>query len=247
MRGLLFGRIADMRRSDSWITRLRQRRMAFFWRLLAGLPVDPEARPLQVLDVGGTAFFWHMLGVDSTSSPAILIAGEGRGGGVIHCPIHITLLNLSQPSAVPPNFTNLTGDGCAMPQFQEQQFDIVFSNSVIEHVGDFARQQAFANEVRRVGRRFFVQTPNRYVPLEPHFFFPGFQFLPIHTRTWLVQHFALGWFPRIRDAAQARREVEQIQLLSAKQVRQLFPNALLHYERVLGMTVGIVAVDGWEP
>ncbi len=245
MRGLLFGRVADMRRPDSWITHLRQRRMAFFFGLLARLPEADPARPLQLLDVGGTAFFWHMLGFDSTPSPAMLIAGESWDGSLVRRPIHITLLNLGQPSAVPANFTNLTGDGCAMPQFQDQQFDIVFSNSVIEHVGDFARQRAFADEVRRVGQRYFVQTPNRFFPLEPHFFFPGFQFLPVHIRTWLVQHFALGWFPRIRDAAQARHEVTQIQLLSANSVRRLFPKAQLQSERMLGMTVGLVAYEGW--
>jgi len=67
MRGLLFRRVADMRRSDSWITHLRQRRMAFFFELLAGLPASDPDRPLQLLDVGGTAFFWHMLGLDSAT------------------------------------------------------------------------------------------------------------------------------------------------------------------------------------
>ncbi len=243
MRGLLFRSIADMRRSDSWITRLRQQRIALFTTLLAKVsPNDPE-RPLQLLDVGGTAFFWHILGMDSVLQTASVSKTEAVYTQPIH--IHITLLNISQPGAVPPNFTNLIGDGCAMPQFQNQQFDIVFSNSVIEHVGDWARQQAFAQEVRRVGRCYFVQTPNHYFPIEPHFFFPGFQFLPVRARVWLVQHFALGWFPRLPDEAAARREVEQIQLLSTAKVRNLFPQAQIHAERFMGMTVGIVAYAGW--
>ena len=243
MRGLLFRSIADMRRSDSWITRLRQQRIALFTTLLAKVsPNDPE-RPLQLLDVGGTAFFWPILGMDSVLQTASVSKTEAVYTQPIH--IHITLLNISQPGAVPPNFTNLIGDGCAMPQFQNQQFDIVFSNSVIEHVGDWARQQAFAQEVRRVGRCYFVQTPNHYFPIEPHFFFPGFQFLPVRARVWLVQHFALGWFPRLPNEAAARREVEQIQLLSTAKVRNLFPEAQIHAERFMGMTVGIVAYAGW--
>ena len=257
MRGLLFRSIADMRRSDSWITRLRQQRIALFMTLLAKMSSNNPERPLQLLDVGGTAFFWHILGMDSTPQTASVstpqtasvstpqTASVSKTEAVYQRPIHITLLNISQPGAVPPNFTNLIGDGCAMPQFQNQQFDIVFSNSVIEHVGDWARQQAFAQEVRRVGRCYFVQTPNHYFPIEPHFFFPGFQFLPVRARVWLVQHFALGWFPRLPDEAAARREVEQIQLLSTAKVRNLFPQAQIHAERFMGMTVGIVAYAGW--
>lgn len=237
MRGLLFRTIADMRRPDSWITQLRLRRMAFFLQLLDGLP--KLQRPLQVLDVGGTAFFWQMMGLDSVAQ------GSAATMHNAHPAMHITLINLAQPAAVPVNFTNLTGDGCAMPQFAGGQFDVVFSNSVIEHVGDATRQQAFAREVRRVGQRYFVQTPNRYFPIEPHFFFPGFQFLPLAARIWLVRHFALGWIPRLPDYAAAKAEVEQIQLITANDMQRLFPNAKLHHERTFGMTVGIVAYEGW--
>ena len=254
MRGLLFRTIADMRRPDSWITQLRRRRIAFFLELLSGIAHAP-GRPLQLLDVGGTAFFWQMLGLDSISQTSEVcetseVYGDAThlnaGLHLRHRPLHITLLNIAQPAAVPPNFTNLTGDGCAMPQFRDQQGDIVFSNSVIEHVGDDARQQAFAREVRRVGQRYFVQTPNRHFPIEPHFFFPGFQFLPLATRIWLVQHFALGWFPRIPDYAAARAEVEQIRLLTPNDMGRLFPSAHIQTERTLGLTVGVVAYEGWR-
>jgi hypothetical protein len=103
-----------------------------------------------------------------------------------------------------------------------------------------------AAEVRRVATRYFVQTPNYYFPLEPHFFFPGFQYLPPRTRVWLVRHFALGWFPKMPDPEQARREVEQIRLLKKREVQALFPGATLHAERVAGLTVSWVAYGGWR-
>ena len=75
---------------------------------------------------------------------------------------------------------------------------------------------------------------------------PSAPMIIVGTRTWLVQHLALGWFPRIPDRAQARLEVEQIRLLTGQDVRSLFPRASIHPERVAGLTVGFVAYAGWE-
>ncbi|HWS70973.1 MAG TPA: class I SAM-dependent methyltransferase, partial [Thermoanaerobaculia bacterium] len=70
------------------------------------------------------------------------------------------------------------------------------SNSVLEHVADMP---AMAREIRRVGRRWYVQTPNRWFPVEPHFLVPFFQFLPIATRAWLLTRFDLGWLTRTKS------------------------------------------------
>ena len=67
--------------------------------------------------------------------------------------------------------TTVVGDGCAL-DYDGGAYDIVFSNSVIEHVGDWRKQQAFANEVRRVGKKLWVQTPAYECPFEPHFLAP---------------------------------------------------------------------------
>jgi hypothetical protein len=219
---MLFRNIADVNNRDAYINKLRRSRFALFQSLLAGVP-----RPLSILDVGGEPGFWRMMGFASFDDVAI------------------TLINVHQWENVHPPFHNVWGDARDMRQFRDGQFDVVFSNSVIEHVGNFDDQQRMANEVQRVGRRYFVQTPNRNFPVEPHFFFPGFQFLPINVRVWLVQHFALGWFPRMPDAGKARQEVEQIQLLTGQQVRRLFPSATLAKEKFLGLTVGFLAYGGW--
>lgn len=217
-----FKRVADMREADSMITRLRRRRFQLFRSLLDTLP-----RPIRILDVGGTQFFWHMMEY---------AAGEA---------VDITLLNLTPPDVWRPNFHSVAGDGCDMPQFADGEFDVVFSNSVIEHVGSFAAQRRMAREIRRVGRRYFVQTPNRHFPLEPHFFFPGFQFLPLEARVWLLRHFDLGWFKKIPDYQAARREVESIRLLTRAEVRELFPSATTFEERFAGLTVSFVMYEGW--
>jgi ubiquinone/menaquinone biosynthesis C-methylase UbiE len=131
-----------------------------------------------------------------------------------------------------PNVTVMKGDGTKLP-FTDEEFDVAFSSSVIEHV-PAELQPAFASEIRRVARRYFVQTPNRYFPIEPHYQLPFFQFLPETVRRALNQRFTLGW--------QAKGQWEQIDLLSAKDLRRLFPDAEIHCERLLGLTKSLMAV-----
>jgi hypothetical protein len=103
-----------------------------------------------------------------------------------------------------------------------------------------------ANEIKRVGKRYFVQTPNRHFPLEPHFLVPGFQFMPLKLRAWLVSHFDVGWYRRIPDRAKARAEVESISLLTHRDLRRLFPEARIYRERLMGLTKSFVAYYGWN-
>jgi SAM-dependent methyltransferase len=131
-----------------------------------------------------------------------------------------------------PNVSVGVADGTALP-YADGEFPIVFSNSVIEHIPR-ALQPAFAAEIRRVGARYFVQTPNRYFPIEPHYQFPFFQFLPTHVQKWLNRHFTLGW--------RRKGEWEDVRLLSARDLQRLFPDAEIRRERLLGLTKSLMAV-----
>jgi 2-polyprenyl-3-methyl-5-hydroxy-6-metoxy-1,4-benzoquinol methylase len=128
-----------------------------------------------------------------------------------------------------------------MKQFSEHQFDVVYSNSVIEHVGDLGDMQRMAQEVRRVGKYYFVQTPNRYFPIEPHFVFPFFQFFPRSAQISIVQKFSLGWIGREPEKKSAERAVDSIRLLSQKEMYNLFPDAKIEKEVLLGLTKSITA------
>jgi hypothetical protein len=131
-----------------------------------------------------------------------------------------------------PNVTALQADGTNLP-FADGEFDVGFSNSVIEHVPPDL-QPAFAAEMARVARRYYVQTPNRWFPIEPHYQLPFFQFLPRRVRMALNRRFTLGW--------QAKGQWEEITLLSARDVKRLFPDAEVHREKVLGLTKSLIAV-----
>ena len=159
--------------------------------------------------------------------------------------ISITLLNLTKASPMLPNVTAVVGDARRI-EMQDASFDVVFSNSMIEHMGTFQEQVRVAGEIRRIGRCYFVQTPNRYFPLEPHFLFPFFQFFPLKVRVWLLQNFDLGWYPKTPDEAKARSIVAGVRLLDRNQFSSLFPGAALYEEKFLGMTKSFVAYNGWN-
>ncbi|MDQ6770487.1 MAG: class I SAM-dependent methyltransferase [Gemmatimonadota bacterium] len=213
----------DNREAGSLATRMRRRRFAFFLSLL-----DHVRRPARILDVGGTQNFWEVM-------------GRGNLGG-----LRVTLLNLETQPVSGSRFESVAGDARDLSRYSDASFDVVFSNSVIEHLGpSFGDQQRMANEIRRVGQRYFVQTPNRHFPIEPHFLTPGFQFFPVSARVWAVTHFDVGWYKKFADGDAARREVESISLLTERQVHKLFPGALIYKEKFLGLTKSFVAYGGW--
>lgn len=214
--------VVDNSRSDSVAAWFRRRRFAFFRDLLSSVP-----RPLRILDVGGTQRFWDV--VEPASFDDVVVV----------------LLNRERAAVSRVGFESRAGDARDMPELGDSEFDVVFSNSVIEHVGEQADQRRMANEVRRVGKRYFIQTPNRAFPVEPHFLVPFFQFLPVETRARLLTRFRLGWYPRIPDLGEAREVVASIRLLYEAELRDLFPEATIYRERVVGLTKSITAYAGW--
>jgi len=131
--------------------------------------------------------------------------------------LSVTLVNL-EPQTLHADSARkcrmVLGDGCQLP-FPAHSFDWVFSNAVIEHVGDRERQRAFAEEVRRVARvGYFVTTPDKYFPIEPHTLCPFYQFFPTAVQK-RVAPYTFGYLKRY----------EEINLLSGGELRELFPEA----------------------
>jgi hypothetical protein len=195
----------------------RRRRMRRFERTFA---ITAATR---VLDVGGTAMNWDYL----SARPRLVI------------------LNTERERRDTEGVTWVTGDGCSLP-FSDAAFDIVFSNSVIEHVGSFERQQQFAQEIARVGRAYWVQTPNRWFPVEPHLLTPFLHWLPQRVRALVARRLTVWqWIAR---PSPDRREfyvehfLNDIRLLSQTEMRALFPGTRLIRERLLGLTKSLVAV-----
>jgi SAM-dependent methyltransferase len=198
--------------------RFRIARMARFQRLFQ---VTAATR---ILDVGGTPANWALLGVRP----------------------RVTILNL--PRAIETDRDSMTwifADGCRLP-FPDKSFDVVFSNSVIEHLGDPGKHEQYAREIARVGVRYFVQTPNRWFPVEPHLLTPLVHFLPrAWQRRWIERFTVWEWVARPRPDQRAfylQHYLTDVQLLDGKAMRRLFPDARLVRERFLGMTKSLIAV-----
>lgn len=213
-------KLASWNNPESMASRMRQKRFQLFESLFAKYLL-PESR---ILDVGGTFEFWRRAGRIGASQPKI------------------TLLNIKKTEEDVENIRFVSGDATALP-YSDQEFDLVFSNSVIEHLFTSERQEAMANEVRRVGKAYWVQTPNFWFPIEPHFHLPGWQWYPKELRYFMIQRFRCGWRGPIPDRTGAVSLVDEVRLLSLRNMRSLFPDGLIWRERVCGITKSLVAYN----
>lgn len=155
-------------------------------------------------------------------------------------PGELTILNVA-PQQSDNGTRVLVGDACALPEsLRDERFDLVFSNSVIEHVGGPWRRTAFAESVAQLAEHHWVQTPYRYFPLEPHWLFPGFQFLPLRLRAEVTRRWRAGRHITALDRAVASSLT--VELLSRTEMRHLFPESQLLRERIAGVTKSLIAV-----
>ncbi len=156
----------------------------------------------------------------ATGGQTLLDVGGSLGMSGEFLPIYsafrlVVTLNLrpNVQSAPGLRIAFVAADGCELP-FADQSFDWLFSNAVIEHVGGMDRQSDFACEIRRVARKgYFVTTPNKFFPIEPHTLFPLFQFMPT---TWKEQ--VLEFCPR------RPLDWNSIRLLSRHELQKMFPD-----------------------
>lgn len=187
----------------------------------------PAIGDMRVLDLGGTVESWHRAPVQ---------------------PAHVTVLNLYEPGESDDDrILPLTGDACRAADAlahagADQDFDLVFSNSLIEHVGGHAPRFELASQIRKLADHHWVQTPYRYFPLEPHWLFPGMQFMPVAVRAQIAAHWPLV-HTRPESIDEARHEVLWTELLSVTEMRSLFPESTILREKVAGLTKSVIAVN----
>ena len=180
----------------------------------------PNLSEMKVLDLGGTMHWWQRAPVR---------------------PSHVTIVNL-HPSEEAPWLTSVTGDACNADRLVSgQPFDLVFSNSLIEHVGGHKARSALANVIRSLAPRYVVQTPYRYFPIEPHWVFPGMQFLPLRVRWSIAGRWPLG-HTRGWSHLDALNEVMSTELLGATEMRTYFPDAQLYWERFFGLPKSMILI-----
>lgn len=173
----------------------------------------------RILDVGGDLWNWQFLPVRPM----------------------LTVLNLfPAPPDLPADVTWVVGDACHLP-FADGAFDVAFSNSVVEHLGTAENQHQFAHEVQRVARAYYVQTPNRWFPIEPHLMAPLIHYLP---HGWQRPLYPITPWVLLNkpDRASMDRQFEELRLLTRAQLHHLFPQAQILTERAAGIAKSFVAL-----
>jgi hypothetical protein len=184
--------------------RTRRRRMALFERVI---DLPPSAR---VLDLGGTPSLW----------------------AYVKQPLAVTILNLpgnaDESVATHHKVTFFYGDACETLPWADRAFDVVFSDSVIEHVGPEDRQAAFAENIKRLGRSYYVQTPAPWFPIEAHTGMPFWWFYPELVRRRILAHWR-ETLPAWADSMAGTR------VLTRRRMRELFPGAELQTETLAGI------------
>jgi hypothetical protein len=155
-------------------------------------------------------------------------------------PAHLTLLNVFDQGAAGVDV--VVGDACDPPaSLRGEHFDLVYANSVIEHVGGHYRREQFAETVHNLGDHNWIQTPNRYFPIEPHFLFPGLQFLPVPFAVRAAVLWPVGNLGDLKSPEVALGKVQGIELLGMVQMRSYFPNSEMLRERVGPLTKSLIA------
>ena len=134
------------------------------------------------------------------------------------------------------NIFSAAGDARDLRAYKDKSFDLVFSNSCIEHVGSFDDQKKMADEMLRVGRHCYLQTPNRYFFMEPHFLFPFFQFFPLKLKCFLLRHFSMGHYQKARTKDKALEVAKSVRLMTEKELQGLFGGVEIRRERLWHMT-----------
>jgi hypothetical protein len=174
----------------------------------------------RVLDVGGYPYYWRWLDE----------------------PPRVTIVNLEAPVEGRQNCDWVIADARQLP-FRDDVFSVVFANSVIEHIRGEPNRRQFAAEVERVGQRYYVQTPNRWFPVEPHLMTPFIHYLPRGLQRRLVRNFTVWGLVTRSTPEEGAGFLALTELLAKQDLRKLFPNADIWAERFLGLAKSWIAVS----
>jgi hypothetical protein len=182
-------------------------------------------RSCRILDVGGVPEYWENV--------RDLV-------GQRNC--HVTLVNLTSYSINSSFFTSLAGDARDLSWLPDKSFDLVHSNSVIEHVGRWQDMKAMAHEVRRLAASYFLQTPYFWFPIEPHCATAFFHWLPRPIRISMLMRRPRWNWGQAPDVGAAMQLIESTVLLDYQMLAALFPDAIIHRERFFGLTKSLIAI-----
>jgi hypothetical protein len=202
-----------------FLKHFRTKRVKNFY---ATLGIGPET---SIIDVGGNGFFWRTARELNLPRPRA-----------------VTILNIyDQDEDLPEGITWVRADARDMP-FADGQFDVAFSNSVIEHLETSKNQAAMASEIRRVAKRYWIQTPDPRFPVEPHYITPFVHWLPKTVRRRVVRNGTVWGIITRPTQEQIDANLKEIRLIPPSEFRGFFPDGKIVIERFAGIPKSMMAV-----
>lgn len=206
-------RAALVDRPGSVAAKARQRR----WAML--LDRFPRLGEMDVVDLGGTVDYW----LSAPVRPRTLCVVNLRGS------------ELGEP---PSWARTVEADACTWSP--SGRYDLVVSNSLIEHLTGWERRRMLSDQIHRLADHHWVQTPYRYFPVEPHWICPFLQHAPVAVRAWVSR-----WWPLMHSRAQdwhtSVYNALEVDLLSKTEMRWLFPDSQLLVEGWMGLPKALIA------
>ena len=203
----------------------RRQRFARFIKLVDRVASQNSQKRIRIIDLGGTRDYWERLAPFWHDRP-----------------VNITVVNVNAQNEQRDRIEVRSGNACALPDLDSNSFDVVHSNSVIEHVGHWDQMTSMAREVRRLAPSYFLQTPNVWFPVEMHFNLPFIHWLPEQMRAAILLAPKGRFLPVDSTLSNAMNLVQRVNLLSARQLCNLFPDALIERERFMLLTKSLIAI-----
>ena len=221
----------DLTNPNSLRSKIRRKRLKHLKGLITEIISRENISTINICDIGGTYRYWLIFPFDEFQNINFII----------------TLINLekivsSEESKFRQllNYSNVKlnseiGNGCDMSHKSDNFYHLSHSNSVIEHVGNWREIKKFASETKRVGKYHFIQTPNYWFPIEPHYFLPFVHYFPRPIHTKLLMLF------KKKNFDEATSKFEDNRMLSKSEFRFAYPDSTFITERFYGLGKSYIA------
>lgn len=223
----------DLTNKKSLRSMIRKKRVKHLVNLIDEIISTEGITKIRICDIGGTYRYWIIFPFEKFNK----------------IKFEITLVNLQKIMAKESEnyqqlfalenveFIEEIGDGCNLSHVNDNEYHLSHSNSVIEHVGDWSRIKAFGAESKRIGKYHFIQTPNFWFPIEPHYFLPFIQYFPRPISTRLIMLF------KKRNFDTATSNFDENRMLSKKEFKFIYQDSHLITEWFFLMKKSFIAIS----
>ena len=191
--------------------------------------------PVRLIDLGGTVKFWENWGLAKQPLLDVTVVNSHE----------LDKCHQDDPITL-PNIHRLRADVLTLTAEDFAQYDVIFSNSLIEHLPGRQLQRQLAQAIIDSKRPYFMQTPNKRSPVDPHFprpYVPFFAAYPRAVQARLLSWSALGSGSAAPSYQAALERLSNYYPLTKRDIRNLFPQARVVMERPMGVPMSIVAMS----